>query len=179
MARDIDGRVHNYALRMVSVVEGSSTGAMNELLRWSAAAGAACRILFLALCPFILITQPLCAQATPFGPHDMQRVSTFAEGSEPALSPAADWVAYAVVDVDNESNILARHPTAFLYVVKSDGSATRRLPNSQDHADTPAWSPDGSKLAFLGTRDGQRQALLWDAASGQVRELGEPFASDR
>src|SRR5262249_12240860 len=106
------------------------------------------------------------------------RVATFAEGSEPVISPAGDWVAYAVVDVDQESNILARHPTGFLYVVKSDGSGARRLPNSQDHADTPVWSPDSRKLAFLRTRNGQRQVLFWDATSGQVQELAEPFASD-
>ena len=173
MARDIDGRMLNYDVRIIKPVANllrtvACRRIADQVLRW---------LLLVAFCLFISVAPPLFAQARPFGPHDMQQVVTFAEGSEPVVSSAGDWVAYAAVDVDQESNILARHPTAFLYVVKSDGSATRRLPNSQDHADTPVWSPDGNKLAFLRSRD-NRQALLWDLASGQIRELGEPFESD-
>ncbi len=109
----------------------------------------------------------------------MLGIVTFAESSGPVISPSGDWVAYAAVDVSDESNILAQHPTAFLHVVKLAGKEDRRLPNELDHADTPVWSPDGRTLAFLRTRDGQRQVMLWDAVSGGTRAIGEAFPQDR
>ncbi len=144
----------NYAVRMIKLVEAlprtvAGPWIADRLPRCEARADFGACLLLFVFCLFIPITQPLCAQPRPFRPQDMVRVVTFAEGSEPVISPAGDWVAYAAVDVDQESNILARHPTAFLYVVKSDGSGTRHLPNSQDHADTPVWSPDSRKLAFV------------------------------
>jgi dipeptidyl aminopeptidase/acylaminoacyl peptidase len=135
----------------------------------------------LVFCLSFLIATAAHAQSPSrsFGSEEMLRVVTFAEGSEPVISPAGDWVAYAAVDVDEESNILARHPTAFLRVMKINGTGERRLPNMTDHADTPVWSPDGRMLAFLRTRGGLRQVMVWDAFSGRTRELGKPFPQDR
>ena len=109
----------------------------------------------------------------------MLSIVTFAESSGPLISPAGDSIAYAAVDVSDESNILARHPTAFLHVVKLTGKQDRRLPNEVDHADTPVWSPDGRTLAFLRTRGGQRQVMLWDAVNEGTRAIGEAFPEDR
>jgi dipeptidyl aminopeptidase/acylaminoacyl peptidase len=183
MARDLDERMIHCAVRIIKRVRmlprtATDRRILNQLLRRGASADCAVCLTLFVIWFFIPIAQPPRAQTRAFGPNDMVSVVTFAEESDPVISPAGDWVAYAAVDVDNELNILARHPTAFLHVVKSDGSGPRTLPNSRDHADTPVWSPDGRKLAFLCTREGRRQAFFWDAASGQVRELGEPFAQD-
>jgi dipeptidyl aminopeptidase/acylaminoacyl peptidase len=41
--------------------------------------------------------------------------------------------------------------TSDLYVVRSDGSGLRQLTNTPDRLDLqPAWSPDGTKITFLG-----------------------------
>ena len=117
--------------------------------------------------------------AAVFGPSDMLQVASFAEGSQPVVSPNGEWVAYAVADNADESNILARHPTAFLWVVSARGGTARRVLPGGEHADTPVWSPDGSKLAFLATRGGHAQAMVWDVASGTTSALGDPFAQDR
>ena len=117
--------------------------------------------------------------ATVFGPRDMLQVASFAEGSQPVISPNGEWVAYAVADKTDESNILARHPTAFLWVVSARGGAPRPVLPGGEHADTPVWSPDGSRLAFLSTRDGRAQPMVWDVTSGTTRALGDPFAQDR
>jgi len=58
------------------------------------------------------------------------------------------------------------------------GGAAKKILDGE-HADTPVWSPDGSKLAFVRWRGTHRKAMVWDAASGVTRELGEEFAEDR
>lgn len=112
----------------------------------------------------------------PFNPEDMLGIVEFVPGSYPAISPNGAWVAYATVDPSLESNILARHPDGFLWVVKPGGKPERIA--AEDFADTPIWSPDGRELAFFRTRKGQRQLCIWTASTGAVRELGESFPKD-
>jgi dipeptidyl aminopeptidase/acylaminoacyl peptidase len=108
----------------------------------------------------------------------MLRVVAFAEESQPVISPTGEWAAYATTDGSDQANILARHPTAFLFVVSTAGGAPKRILDAE-HADTPVWCPDGSKLAFLGERGSSSQPMIWDAASGAARAIGNDFARDR
>jgi dipeptidyl aminopeptidase/acylaminoacyl peptidase len=116
------------------------------------------------------------ASAAAFGPADMLSVVNFAD--EPVISPDGKWVAYSTADGSDQANIQARHPTAFLRVVPATGGPAKRILDN-DHADTPVWSPDGSKLGFVRWRGTHRKVMLWDTASGATREVGEDFAEDR
>src|SRR5579872_7593154 len=107
----------------------------------------------------------------------MLGIVAFSDESQPVISPAGNWIAYATSDNSDEANILARHPTAFLWLVSASGGTPKKV--ISDHADTPVWSPDGSKLAFLRSRNGKRQAMILDPASGTPREVGNSFAEDR
>ena len=40
----------------------------------------------------------------------------------------------------------------------------------------PAWSPDGSMLAFLSDRDGANRLWIWDRASGKLRRASDAIA---
>ncbi|MGI8742325.1 MAG: prolyl oligopeptidase family serine peptidase [Bryobacteraceae bacterium] len=114
-----------------------------------------------------------------FGPRDMLQIVSFAESSHPVISPDGEWIAYATTDGADESNILARHPTAFLWVVRTRGGSPRRILPESERAQTPVWSPDGRKLAFLRSQHGNSQLMVWDVASGAIRDLGKPFAQDQ
>jgi dipeptidyl aminopeptidase/acylaminoacyl peptidase len=132
----------------------------------------------LAVLAAVFLPGLLCAQEAPrpFTPEDMLGIVEFVPGSFPAISPDGAWVAYATVDPTLESNILARHPDGFLWVVKPGGKPVRI--DDDDYADTPIWSPDGGELAFFRTRQGRRQLCIWTAATGAMRELGESFPKD-
>jgi hypothetical protein len=58
-----------------------------------------------------------------------------------------------------------------IFVMNPDGSNPVNLTNVADDTDsTPAWSPDGSKIAFVTNRDGNHEIYLMNAdGSGQTR----------
>jgi len=64
------------------------------------------------------------------------------------LSPDGQWV--ALTRVANQED---------LFVVKIDGSQSRRLTDDEFRDRSPVWSPDGQRLAFYSDRSGSYQ--LW------------------
>jgi Tol biopolymer transport system component len=66
-----------------------------------------------------------------------------------------------------------------VYVVNADGSRLRRL--TRNHAEdygTPAWSPDGRKIAFVGNRDGNSEVFAMNADGTGIRNLTRNPADD-
>lgn len=61
-------------------------------------------------------------------------------GMHPSWSPNGEWIAFDRLEAGGrDSN---------LYLVRSDGSAERRLTDLPGHETKPAWSPDGQWIAF-------------------------------
>jgi dipeptidyl aminopeptidase/acylaminoacyl peptidase/CubicO group peptidase (beta-lactamase class C family) len=86
--------------------------------------------------------------------------------TEVAISPDGALVAYTLRSVDREADADRRA----LWLVRSDGGEPVQL--TRGKADTaPAWSPDGTQLAFLRGGDGPAQIWLLPAAGGEPRRL--------
>jgi Tol biopolymer transport system component len=82
---------------------------------------------------------------------------------EPAWSPNGQHIAFAS----------RRDGSSHIYVMRADGTGTRRLTNSAKDDDHPAWSPDGRRIVF-----GREGALYGvPAAGGPAHRVGRGFGN--
>jgi dipeptidyl aminopeptidase/acylaminoacyl peptidase len=65
----------------------------------------------------------------------------------PAWSPDGRWLAYCA----NDSPDADLEDAADLWIIRTDGTgAPRRLTRPPGQVETPAWSPDGTRIAYVG-----------------------------
>jgi Tol biopolymer transport system component len=83
---------------------------------------------------------------------------------DPAWSPNGKSIAFAS----------KRNGRLHLYVMRADGTGTRRLTDTKNDDSNPTWSPDGSELAF------QRgpELFVMSADGTHVRPLGKELAGE-
>lgn len=82
--------------------------------------------------------------------------------AEPALSPDGTRVAYVLKGSDAEKD----ENVSSLWLVSAGGGDARRLTHGRADA-SPAWSPDGSSLAFLRADGGPPQLWLLPLGGGE------------
>lgn len=83
-------------------------------------------------------------------------------GRQAAVSADGQKIAFVGRDGTGQSDI---------YVVNRDGSGLTRLTDDASISDQPAWSPDGSSLAFRSFRQGKSDIWLMDANGSDQRNL--------
>jgi len=97
--------------------------------------------------------------------------------SDPQLSPDGHQVAYVVTLPDRESDDYR----SAIWIVAAAGGEPRLLTNGP-HDDAPAWSPDGSRLAFVGRRQEGKPGQIYIIATdgGEARTVTDlPLGAGR
>ena len=86
--------------------------------------------------------------------------------SDPQISPDSSRVVYTVATPDRPANRVASN----LWVVPIVGGAPRQLTFTGRDGNA-RWSPDGSRLAFLSSREGSQQIYLLNLTGGEPTKL--------
>ena len=72
------------------------------------------------------------------------------------------------------------HDGSDISLVNADASGQTKLTNNPGHGRNPAWSPDGSTIAFVSGRGENRDIYIMDAGGpGQTILTNNPRSSDR
>ena len=112
-------------------------------------------------------------QTRGMSPDDFWRLRLI---TDMRLSPDGDWLAYTLEESDETTN--TTH--AAIWRVHTGTGETRRLTNGRGYDSAPRFSPDGSQLAFVSTRDGKAQlfTMSLDGGEAQQRTTGARGASE-
>jgi len=76
---------------------------------------------------------------------------SFVSVGSPTISPDDQWVLYTRNERDWDDEQLATH--THIWRVRIDGTDARQLTFGDDDTRSPAWFPDGRKIAFLTSRE--------------------------
>ena len=84
--------------------------------------------------------------------------------TDPQPSPDGKWIAYVVTVIDKEAN----KGNSDIWIVPASGGDPRRLTASPSTDNTPRWSPDGKKIAFISGRGGTPQIWMISPEGGEA-----------
>lgn len=144
-----------------------------------------------AVLGFSVLTTALVAFAV-LAPHESPGIADLppAPTSRPVVPGSELPRAGTVAAADAKTPLLLQEPTmsasqiafAFagsIWVVARDGGVARRLVTAQGRCSGPVFSPDGKRIVFTSTVDGNDDVYLVDAAGGQPTRLTYHPGPDR
>ncbi len=101
----------------------------------------------------------------PLEPTDIFALST---ANDPQISPDGKQIVYVQVRAD----IVQDEFQPSLWIVDADGRNQHPLTEAGETAVNPRWSPDGTRIAFIATRNGARQIVVRWMSSGIETLIG-------
>ncbi len=106
------------------------------------------------------------------GFYNVRLIDNEVNDSDLAWSPDGEWLAFSLSHRVGYNVDLGRNEfNQELYIIRPDGSDRVQLTDHPARDTEPAWSPDGTKIAFASDRDGDTDIYVMDIARGRVVQL--------
>ena len=97
----------------------------------------------------------------------VDQILSIKRAGSPEISPDGRWVAYTIRQTNWDDNAFDTQ----IWLADAASGSTRQLTNAKKSSQSPAWSPDGSKLAFISDRTDKRQIYLISPQGGEAEAL--------
>jgi dipeptidyl aminopeptidase/acylaminoacyl peptidase len=107
------------------------------------------------------------AQKSAKAAPTVDQILSLERAGSPAISPDGTCVAFTIRRADWDNN--AYETQIWLADVRT--GQTRQLTSARKSSSAPAWSPDGSRLAFVSDRTDKRQIYVIDPRGGEAEPL--------
>src|SRR5215472_8543912 len=120
----------------------------------------ACRIGALGVFAFLLGAIPTASAPPQKRPMTFQDLAAMRRLNDPQISPDGKWIVYDV----GTPNLEANRVTHNIWLVPAEGGEARQITRGDSDV-RPRWSPDGKRIAFLSSRDGEQQ-IYWITLHG-------------
>ena len=124
------------------------------------------RKLFLVFC-LVAAASGLHGQSAPAAAPTVDQILSLKRAGSPEISPDGRLVAYTVRETNWDDNAYETE----IWLADARSGATRQLTNAKKSSQSPAWSPDGSKLAFTSDRTDKQQIYLINPQAGEAEAL--------
>lgn len=136
-------------------------------------------------CKLVLKNKIVFASDRNAGSMEFNLFTMNTDGSSPvALTTNNDLSAYPVVSPDGTQIVYSEAPTLSddviqIYLINADGTGKTPLTTASDSINVPtAWSPDGSKIAFTSTRDGDEEVYIMNADGTNTQNISNNSSSN-
>jgi dipeptidyl aminopeptidase/acylaminoacyl peptidase len=123
---------------------------------------------------FILFPALTSYTQTPLQPvsvTDMLKIKTISSVTLTEDGSTAAFVVTAIEPESDSSKWEYKYTSQIWITSTAPGSVARQMTFSKDGASQPAWSPDGTKLAFARAADGKAQLFILSLAGGEPMQL--------
>src|SRR5471032_3370032 len=97
----------------------------------------------------------------------VDQILSLKRAGSPEISPDGRWVAYTVRETNWDENAYETE----IWLADAASGSTRQLTNAKKSSQSPAWSPDGSKIAFVSDRTDKRQIYLISPQGGEAEAV--------
>jgi dipeptidyl aminopeptidase/acylaminoacyl peptidase len=97
----------------------------------------------------------------------VDQILSLKRAGSPEISPDGQRVAYTVRETNWDDNAYETE----IWLADVSTGASRQLTNGKKSSQSPAWAPDGSKLAFISDRTDKRQIYLISPQGGEGEAL--------
>src|SRR5439155_16118310 len=121
---------------------------------------------FIAAAAASLSAQPA-SNASRKLPPTVDQILSLKHAGTPEISPDGRWVAYTIRETTWDENAYETE----IWLADVQAGASRQLTNAKKSSQSPAWSPDGSKLAFLSDRTDKQQIYLINPQGGEAEAI--------
>ncbi len=108
-------------------------------------------------------TSPTPAKIAP----TIDQILTLKRVAAPEISPDGRSVAYTIRETNWDENLYETE----IWIADVRTGSLRQLTNAKKSSQSPAWSPDGSRLAFVSDRTDKRQIYIINPNAGEAEPL--------